>query len=74
MKQLIVLVSIFLICANCLAYSISKNDIDLLNNLHAAWKSKRSPSIKEYNKDIQMGYAGADISGKPTMHNHHTFA
>lgn len=38
-----------------------------LNSLGLAWKSHQSTQIKLNKDDILMGYAGDDISRKPTL-------
>jgi hypothetical protein len=65
MKQTIMFVGVFLI-STCGFAGLTKGSPQL-NALGAAWKAHPSTQAQLNHNDIMMGYAGVDISRKPTI-------
>lgn len=69
MKQMIMLVGALVIstCGFAGTQSGLSKSSPQLNALGSAWKAHQATPAKLNHNDIMMGYAGVDISRKPTI-------
>ncbi len=64
MKKLFILIAAVLVGTYCFA---GVQNSTLIKSLSSAWTSQSSIQPKQDKNDILMGYAGQDISRKPTI-------
>lgn len=67
MKQMIIVAGAFILCTCSFAGTGFSKGSSQLNALGSAWKSHQPAQIKLNQNDITMGYAGDDVSRRPTL-------
>lgn len=71
MRHFILLVGTLLVSSFCFAQvSIPQSSNPTQKALGSAWKSYRSIQPGSEKHDIMMGYAGQDLSNRPTLDSH----